>query len=172
MTSYERQAVRQSDHSGSSGVAEAVGTGSRYTAVPRNVRVSQMLGLKAVHTSTLGMATVVSQGLPTTALKRVLSEISRDPRIRQRVSDQVISRATLKRRGLRLKQEESGRLERIARLMATAEWVWDDKAEAQAFMATRNKALNDLSPIDMATSDAGVRAVEEVLNRIYYGLPV
>jgi putative toxin-antitoxin system antitoxin component (TIGR02293 family) len=131
-----------------------------------------MLGLKSVHTSTLGMATAVSNGLPKTALKRVASEISRDPRVRQRVSDQIISRATLKRRGLRLKEEESGRLERIARLMAYAEWVWDSKADAQAFMVTSNKALNDLSPIDIATSDAGVRAVEEVLNRVYYGLPV
>jgi len=169
MKDYEQVAGKQTEHPG---VGEVVGVAGRYTATPRNLRVSQMLGLKSGYTSTLGMATAVSNGLPKTALKRVMSAISSDPRIRQHVSDQVISRATLKRRGLRLKQEESGRLERIARLMAHAEWVWDDKDDAQAFMATRNKALADQSPIDMATSDAGARAVEEVLNRIYYGLPV
>jgi putative toxin-antitoxin system antitoxin component (TIGR02293 family) len=66
---------------------------------------------------------------------------------------------------------ESERTERLARVIASAEVVWDDRADAKEWLLTPHPELNGKKPLDAAMSELGARQVEELLDRIYYGIP-
>jgi putative toxin-antitoxin system antitoxin component (TIGR02293 family) len=80
--------------------------------------------------------------------------------------------ATYKRQRDLLKLEESEHTERLARVLATAEYVWDNEEESRRFLTTPNPALGGLRPIDTAYTELGARQVEELLWQIFYGLPL
>ena len=61
--------------------------------------------------------------------------------------------------------------ERLARVIAMAEFVWEDPAAAQRFLATPHRGLGGRTPMDAASSELGARQVEEILARIVGGLP-
>ncbi|MEJ2665697.1 MAG: DUF2384 domain-containing protein [Deinococcales bacterium] len=84
-----------------------------------------------------------------------------------------ISRSTFSRRkkSKRLTTEESDRLYRLTRLLSRAVAVLGDEAEARQWMRTPKRALGDVSPLNMARTDAGVQEVEDLLGRIEYGIP-
>jgi putative toxin-antitoxin system antitoxin component (TIGR02293 family) len=82
----------------------------------------------------------------------------------------MIPEATYKRRREHLKSEESERTERLARVIATAEYVWDDQKDAQRFLTTAHAQLDGQRPIDIALSELGARRVEELLWKLYYGI--
>ena len=83
----------------------------------------------------------------------------------------VVPAATYKRRH-RLKLVESERTERLARVIALAEMLWDDEAEAKRFLATPHPELGRKKPIEAALTELGARQVEDVVMRALYGLPV
>jgi putative toxin-antitoxin system antitoxin component (TIGR02293 family) len=80
--------------------------------------------------------------------------------------------ATYKRQRDLLKLEESEHTERLARVIATAEYVWDNEEKSRRFLTTPNPALGGLRPIDTAYTELGARQVEELLWQIFYGLPL
>lgn len=84
-----------------------------------------------------------------------------------------ISRSTFSRRkkAKRLTAEESDRLYRLTRLLSRAVAVLGDEAEARVWMRTPKRALGEVSPLNMARTDAGVQEVEDLLGRIEYGIP-
>jgi len=71
----------------------------------------------------------------------------------------------------RLSPSESKRKKRIARVMAGAEFVWSDRSDARRFMTTPHPALQGRTPLDSALTELGARQVEEILDRIFHGLP-
>lgn len=83
----------------------------------------------------------------------------------------VIPEATLKRRKDRLKPEESERTERLARVIATAEYVWNDVEAAKLFLNTPHTQIGG-RPLEAAYTELGARQVEELLWKIFHGLPV
>lgn len=85
--------------------------------------------------------------------------------------NRIVPEATFKRRRDRLSAAESERTERMARVVATAEYVWDDPDEARRFLTTRHAALGGKRPIDAAMTELGARQVEEILGQIFHGLP-
>lgn len=85
---------------------------------------------------------------------------------------QVIPEATFKRRRDHLKPEESERTERLARVIATAHYVWDDEAEARRFLITPHAELDGVRPIEVALTELGARRVEELLWKLFYGVAV
>ena len=85
--------------------------------------------------------------------------------------DFVAPRATLKRRRTRLSSTESQRLERLARIVAMTEEVWQDKTAAAEFLTRPLRSLGGRTPLQMATTDLGARQVEELLASIEFGLP-
>ena len=72
----------------------------------------------------------------------------------------------------RLKLVESEKTERLARVIALAELLWDDEAEAKRFLATPHAELGRKKPIEAALTELGARQVEDVVMRALYGLPV
>jgi putative toxin-antitoxin system antitoxin component (TIGR02293 family) len=122
---------------------------------------------------TLGdLAREVEQGLP----KRTAREVGRhffkrDRDITHEFVYRLIPEASYKRRKDRLTPEESARVERIARIVATAEFVWDDETDARHFLLAANPCLDARRPLDVAMSEIGARRVEALLWDIYYGHP-
>jgi putative toxin-antitoxin system antitoxin component (TIGR02293 family) len=89
----------------------------------------------------------------------------------QPLRDFVAPRATLKRRRTRLSPTESQRLERLARIVAMTEAVWQDQTAAAEFLTRPHRSLRGRTPLQMAATDLGVRQVEELLASIEFGLP-
>jgi putative toxin-antitoxin system antitoxin component (TIGR02293 family) len=83
----------------------------------------------------------------------------------------IVPEPTYKRRRELLSPEESERTERLARVIATSEYVWDDDAQSRRFLTTSHAALAGKSPLDAASSELGARRVEELLLKILHGLP-
>ncbi|HET6228898.1 MAG TPA: antitoxin Xre/MbcA/ParS toxin-binding domain-containing protein [Longimicrobiaceae bacterium] len=113
----------------------------------------------------------VEGGLPVTALDQVVSYVIGTGPGAAELRHSIVPKTTLRRR-LRLSAEESERLERLARMTALAEQVWESADLAHEFLTSPQPQLGDERPIDLARSDLGTREVEEVLMRIEYSLPV
>jgi putative toxin-antitoxin system antitoxin component (TIGR02293 family) len=70
----------------------------------------------------------------------------------------------------RLTQDESDRTMRMARVVALANEVLGAEDKASRWMAAPNRALGGRRPFDQLDTELGVRSVEEVLQRIAYGM--
>jgi putative toxin-antitoxin system antitoxin component (TIGR02293 family) len=68
--------------------------------------------------------------------------------------------------------EERGRLERLARMTALAEQVWEDRALAHQFLNAAQPQLGGERPIILAQTEEGARQVERLLLKLEYSLPV
>ncbi|MGH9195302.1 MAG: antitoxin Xre-like helix-turn-helix domain-containing protein, partial [Acidimicrobiia bacterium] len=93
---------------------------------------------------------VVTAGLPVRALSRTAEYVGTTPREVAHLKDSLVPPATRKRRKTVLKPNESERVERLARLMALAEEVWEDRDKAREFLRTSHPLLGDRSPLDLA----------------------
>ena len=115
---------------------------------------------------------LISQGLPFRSLRSVSQRYPEAAR--RRIEQIVVPRTTLQRReqsGV-LSPEESERLERVARLTALAEYVWEVPEAAQQFLMTPHPQLDGQAPLELAASDLGARRVEDLLWKLEYSLPV
>jgi len=121
--------------------------------------------------SVAALSDAVSKGLPKAALRQTAGRIFDDRAEQRQLMNRIVPEATFKRRRDRLSAAESERTERIARVMANAEFVWGDRADARRFMTTPHPALRARSPLDAAFSELGARQVEEILDQIFHGLP-
>ena len=134
-------------------------------------RVTEILGLKLQGRGTPGLAAAVEKGLPRSALVRVVARAGLTGKERDALMYRVVPLATFKRR-TRLKQHESEKTERLARVIALAEQLWDDQPAAQRFLNTPHAELAGRTPLESAGSELGARQVEEIVMRALYGLPV
>lgn len=134
-------------------------------------RVAEILGLKSKPRSIGALATVVEHGLPKASLVRVVERTGVTGADRIKLMGRVVPAATFKRR-TKLKLGESEKTERLARVVALAELLWDDESEAQRFLTTPHAELAGKRPIDAGLTELGARQVEEVVMRALYGLPV
>jgi putative toxin-antitoxin system antitoxin component (TIGR02293 family) len=131
-------------------------------------RVADILGVKARTVRDLALA--VEKGLPKQALSRTVVRVIPERGAARRLLVQVVPDATFKRR-IRLSPRESERTERLARVIAAAEYVWDDRKDARAWLNTPHPELENRAPIQAAMSELGARRVEDLLDCILYGLP-
>jgi len=139
-------------------------------------RVSEILGgtrtLKHRVRTLNDLHDIVAEGLPKTSVRALFSRLSKRYDVEvQPLRDFVAPRATLKRRRTRLSPTESQRLERLARIVAMTEEVWQDKTAAAEFLTRPHRSLNGRTPLQMAATDLGARQVEEILASIAFGLP-
>lgn len=72
---------------------------------------------------------------------------------------------------MRLSPLESERTERVARIIAHAEYVWDDRDAAKEWLNLPHPLLDGKTPFQAALTDLGARRVEDILHRIFYGIP-
>jgi putative toxin-antitoxin system antitoxin component (TIGR02293 family) len=129
----------------------------------------RMLGRQVRSVSQLREA--VESGLPVKALELVARHVARNDRDAAELKYRIVPKTTLHRRQ-RLTADESQRLERLARMTALAEDVWEDEDLAHEFLTSVQPQLNGERPVDLARSDLGTREVEELLYRLEYSLPV
>lgn len=139
-------------------------------AVPME-QVARILGLKPTVRSVAAIANAVEMGLPKESLARVVERAGFRGPDRIRWMGMVVPAATFKRRK-RLKPAESEKIERMARVIALAELLWDDRDEAQRFLNTPHPELGRKRPIAAGLTELGARQVEDIVMRALHGLPV
>jgi putative toxin-antitoxin system antitoxin component (TIGR02293 family) len=113
----------------------------------------------------------VERGLPLEALERTVRRVLGSGAEATALKHSIVPKATLQRRRGRLSLVESERVERLARITALAEEVWEDPASAHEFLVTPQPQLGDERPVDLARTDLGARRVEELLYKLEYSLP-
>jgi putative toxin-antitoxin system antitoxin component (TIGR02293 family) len=133
--------------------------------------IAEILGLGADVRSMQELDIAVNAGLPKRSLVLLSSRLYCDDRVANAFMFQVIPPATWKRRTTRLSQQESERIERIARALADAEYVLDDRDKARQWMSAPHRELGGETPIEAARTEIGARRVEAVLNKLFFGLP-
>ena len=140
--------------------------------------VSAVLGIKA--SGPLPLMSAIEQGLPLTALDRVVHSVAPAD---QKFAFRIIARATLARRRKalatkkraagRLSAEEGTRLARLAGVWAMALHVWGGEAAARQFMFEPHPLLHGRRPIDVVLeNELGRPVVEGILGRLQYGSAV
>jgi putative toxin-antitoxin system antitoxin component (TIGR02293 family) len=130
--------------------------------------IADVLGVQADTITDLAQA--VERGLPKEALRRTARRVFVERSEATKFLVSVVPEATFKRR-VRLTTEESERTERLARVIATAEFVWDNREEARDWLHTPHPELENRSPLASAMTELGARRVENLLDGIFYGLP-
>jgi putative toxin-antitoxin system antitoxin component (TIGR02293 family) len=85
------------------------------------------------------------------------------------VSLRTIDRLVLVKGANRIKPATSDRLYRTAKVVALAENVLEDRAQALEWLSSKQKGLGDRIPFDLIETDAGTREVEDELQRIEHG---
>ena len=120
--------------------------------------------------SDLDLDDAIRSGLP---VKAVESVVKTGALRASELHTLVIPRRTLahrKRLGKRLSSQQSDRLTRVVRVVASAEEAIGDGAKARRWLRKPNRALQGQRPLDLLASDVGARLVERVLGRIEHGL--
>jgi len=112
----------------------------------------------------------VHKGLPRSALDRVLSVAAPESE-RAALRNSVVPRASYQR-SRRLSPAHSATTERLARITALVQWIWEDDRKAQEFLWRPHPELGGRRPIQAALTELGAREVEEVIERGVHGLPV
>jgi putative toxin-antitoxin system antitoxin component (TIGR02293 family) len=117
------------------------------------------------------LGNTVSEGLPKTALRNTVKHVFAEPSDQWNFLYRVVPEATFKRRRDRLNLVESERTERIARVIATAEYVLEDRELAREFLTRAHPLLKGKTPMEASLTELGARQVEEMLFSVAYGLP-
>lgn len=133
-------------------------------------RIAAVLGLDPAPRSFAELDARVAEGLPKSALRASLERMCRNGEERRALMYRIVPEATYKRRRERLNAQESERAERLARVYATALYVWDSVEDAQNFLHTPHALLQGRPPIEVALTELGARRVEELLWRLCYGI--
>ena len=121
--------------------------------------------------SLLQLDRVVERGLPKVTLRNVARRVFPEASKQREIMRRVVPEATYKRRRDRLSPAESQRTERLARIVAMAEEVWEDREQARRFLTTPHPEMSGKTPLAAALTELGARQAEEVMARIVYGLP-
>jgi putative toxin-antitoxin system antitoxin component (TIGR02293 family) len=126
-----------------------------------------ILGVEIENDSSLEK--IVDRGLPYQTLEMLIGQIF--PRDRSKYYD-VIPASNWNRRKKTgyLNSEESQKIERIARIFAYAIEIWGKEAKARYFMQKSHPMLEDRSPFQASLTELGARQVEDILNRIRFGI--
>jgi len=118
--------------------------------------------------SDMEVVNLVRDGLPVNVIELFI----REGVTQQEVYGLVAPRRTLDHRRARsepLSPVESDRAVRLARVVAQAESVFDNKEKAMTWLRRPMRRFEGHSPIQMLESDAGSRLVEEALVQIDEG---
>ncbi len=134
--------------------------------------IAEILGLGGSIRTVGELELAVSEGLPKRALERLSARLYEDRRTANAYKFKVVPQATWKRRSKRLSVDESEKTERLARVLAAAEYVWDDREKAREWMSKPHRELNGQTPLEVARTELGARRVEDLLDKLYFGLPV
>jgi putative toxin-antitoxin system antitoxin component (TIGR02293 family) len=141
-----------------------------YVAAVEPNKVARVLGLRSKVTTVEQLEQQVEAGLPKASLGAVARHVYGTSSDAAALMQRVIPSATFHRRGEDLKPQEGERVERLARVIATAEHVWDSVDDARAFLSTGHAMLGGKRPIEVALTELGARRVENLLWSLFHGV--
>ncbi|CAN5801724.1 DUF2384 domain-containing protein [soil metagenome] len=141
-----------------------------YAAVVEPSRIAVLLGIRRRVSSVEELERQVGAGLPKSSLEAVARHVYGTAPEAAALMLRVIPAATFHRRAEGLKPQEGERVERLARVIATAEQVWADEDDARAFLSTPHSMLDNKRPIDVALTELGARRVENLLWSLFHGV--
>ena len=137
------------------------------TAKTLNLYFENWLGTEA--SSEQKVVRLVENGLPT----RVINHLIERGLTRNEVFDVIIPLRTWKHRKSRrepLSREESERAIRAAKILARAQAVMGDEESALDWLRAPKRRFEGRSPIQMLSTEAGGRLVEQMLIQIDQGM--
>ncbi|MGH6961888.1 MAG: type II RES/Xre toxin-antitoxin system antitoxin [Dongiaceae bacterium] len=145
---------------------------------PETQRVAELLGgvkvLRHRLKNALDVHEALATGLPGAALTHLIDNLVtlHDPASIEKAVG--ISRRTFQRRKVAprkpLSQEQSGRTWKFAEILAKATAVLGSQAEAEQWLERPAIGLDQRLPIDLLATPAGVRIVEDYLERLEHGV--
>ena len=141
-----------------------------YAALVQPGKIAHLLGLSRRVTSIEELEGQVEAGLPKASLEAVARRVYGNAPEAVALMQRVIPAATFHRRTDGLKPQEGQRVERLARVIATAEHVWADAEDARAFLSTAHPMLEGKRPIEVALTELGARRVETLLWSMFHGV--
>src|SRR3989442_15286092 len=112
-------------------------------------------------TSILELNDAVERGLPKATLRNVARHVFSNAAEQRAMMHRIVPEATFKRRRERLSPAESERTERLARVVATAEDVWQDREQARRFLTTPHPEIGGKTPLVSAFKGMGPRPAQE-----------
>lgn len=129
-------------------------------------------GVRRTVSSHLELAEAVRRGLAPKALEAVKRELGlTDLQIAAALAVSLKTIGRIRKSPRRhLDALVSDRLYRLARLMALATGVFEDKDAAREWLRSPQVGLAGKVPLDVAQTEAGAREVEELLGRIEHGV--
>lgn len=133
--------------------------------------LAALLGVGRRATERLGMADAVARGLPEKSLERVKESLGltdEEMAAALGLSGKTIGRLRAERAPL--STVTSDRLYRMARLYALASDVLEEPAAARDWLKEPQLGLGRRVPLELMTTEAGAREVEDLLGRIEYGV--
>lgn len=141
-----------------------------YTGLVESRKIAQVLGLRRKVDSVEQLERQVEAGLPRASLGKVARHVYGKSPDAAALMLRIMPAATFHRRGDELKPHEGARVERLARVIATAEHVWDRAEDARAFLSTGHSMLGGKRPIEVALTELGARRVENLLWSLFHGV--
>ena len=132
--------------------------------------IGAVLALTPLPQSLAELESHVTIGLPREALQSCIGQVTPSPEEQRRLRQQIVPDAAERQGQERLSVRASQRLERLARVYATALTVWNDDESARAFLKAPHPMLEGRAPLDVALSELGARRVEMLLGRLYWGV--
>lgn len=133
-------------------------------------KIAAVMALFPIPHSFAELDELVAQGLPKGALRASVDRVCLSGEDRKKLLYRIIPEATYKRRHKSLTSDESGRAERLARIIATTEFVWSAEDDARLFLNTPHPMLKGLTPLEVSMTELGARRVEELLWKLFYGI--
>jgi putative toxin-antitoxin system antitoxin component (TIGR02293 family) len=139
-------------------------------------KIAEVLGGRRVLGRTVktmrDLDAIVRMGIPRSALDTMLSRFTAPDakELSVRLRHKIVPRATYQR-AERLNLQVSETTERLARLYALADSAFEDAEAVRRFLMTPHPELENRAPFDVALTELGGRAVEEVIERGLHGLP-
>jgi len=137
---------------------------------PDAAAVARVLGIRTKIRSGRDLPDLVLRGLPKRCLQRCASRVTSDPGAQRKIIHRIVPPSTYRRRKRNLTSVESDRTSRLARVIATALYVWNDEEAAGRFLTSFHPMLGE-TPIEMCTTDPGTQWVEEILWNLFHGIP-
>jgi len=133
------------------------------------VRILEMLGRPKSRPGSLVAFT--RTGIPAPKVRVLMERFGFDAHQMANIlgtSERTLARRMQNRQALA--PVESDRLVRFLRVASHAQDVFEGHAGALAWLKADNRALGGEPPLSLLDTDAGTEQVEEVLNRIEYGV--
>jgi putative toxin-antitoxin system antitoxin component (TIGR02293 family) len=133
-----------------------------------NIQMGDWLGLPAP-VGESDILRIVEARLATSVINRLATL----GLVRSEIDEVIIPARTLQHRRTRrekLTTEESDRVLRVIRVLATTEEVYGSRERALAWLRRPNARLDGRIPLFLAKTDIGARIVEELLGQIDEGM--